>query len=70
MSIDPALTAIGVICVLMGILFVWMGDRELPKEGMFSARTPKFPGIKWLKWPMGLALIGAGLAITARAVGT
>ena len=64
---DPVLASVGAACILMGIAFVWVGDKELPLKGMFSAHTPKFSGMKWLKWPMGIALIGAGLKIISLA---
>lgn len=69
MIVDIPLFIIGTICVLMGFLFVWIGDRELPEERIFRVRLPRHPGVKWLKWPMGLALISVGVALVAQAMG-
>jgi len=60
-----AFKVIGSVMILMGILCIWIGDRELPKKGMLSSRIQMYPPgtVRWLKWPMGLALIGAGIAV-------
>jgi hypothetical protein len=60
--------SIGIILIIFGIVCILWGDKDLKvKEGIilktFSLpkRTTKY--LKWLKWPMGAALIYAGLSI-------
>ena len=58
-------TAIALILIVFGIVCIRWGDKELKvKEGMilrlFSWRRGS---AKWLKWPMGVALIYAGIRI-------
>lgn len=59
------ITAMGLVLIVFGIICILWGDKDIKvKEGMilriFSWRAGS---AKWMKWPMGLALVYAGLRI-------
>jgi hypothetical protein len=54
---------IGIICIIFGIVCILWGDKDLKvKEGIIL-KTFSWPKgrAKWLKWPMGAALIYIGI---------
>ena len=65
MDITTKSTAIGIISIIFGMVCIFWGDKVLKvKEGIIL-KTFSWRGgsAKWLKWPIGLALIYTGLRI-------
>ena len=60
---------IGIILIIFGIVCILWGDKDLKVKEAIILKTFSWPkgSAKWLKWPMGLALIYAGLSIIFRA---
>jgi threonine/homoserine/homoserine lactone efflux protein len=57
-------TAIGLISVVFGIVCILWGDKDIKvKEGMILRIFSWRGSAKWIKWPMGLVLIYAGIRI-------
>lgn len=65
------LLAIGFLLLLIGFLTLFFGDRHVGGQGGWLMRGVSWPAGKarWLKIPMGLALIVAGALVLIRALG-
>lgn len=57
--------AIGSALIVIGLLTLFAGDKELPMKGGIILRMFSWPGgrARWIKWPVGIVLIYAGVAI-------
>lgn len=56
---------LGVFLILIGVAVIWIGDKELPvKDGrlgkVFKIKSGR---MQWMKWPMGLSLMYAGVKL-------
>lgn len=65
MSKSLQLQVIGTALVLMGLAWLWVGDKEVPVKGGRVFRLFSAPRgyMRWLKWPLGLGLIYCGVEI-------
>jgi len=66
MSESDLLHVIGVLCIAMGLIWIWRGDRVLFVKGGLILRIFSPASASWaryMKWPMGAALITAGVVI-------
>ena len=66
MSESDLLHVIGALCIGMGLIWIWRGDRVLSVKGglilrIFSSKDAGWA--RYMKWPMGAALICAGVLI-------
>ncbi|MDE2150601.1 MAG: hypothetical protein KGJ55_12415, partial [Gammaproteobacteria bacterium] len=65
----PALTVIGILLILFGVVSILIGDRKLPIKGgtilRFFSTSPRIA--KWRKWVIGLGSIYAGAMFLHRA---
>jgi threonine/homoserine/homoserine lactone efflux protein len=58
-------TAIGILSIVFGIVCILWGDKDIKaKDGLIlKAFSWRKGSAKWLKWPMGIALIYTGVRI-------
>jgi hypothetical protein len=65
MNEQSMLKLIGGLLILVGLLWIWKGDKEIPVKGGKILRLLSYPQgqMRWIKWLMGGGLIYAGLAI-------
>jgi len=58
-------TMIGIILIVFGCVCILWGDKDLKVKGGVILKTFSWSKgrAKWLKWPMGAALIYVGLTI-------
>ena len=66
MTDSNLLQVIGALCVGIGFVWLWRGDRVLSVKRGVAIRilSPANPGwARYMKWPMGAALIVAGVLI-------
>ncbi len=57
---------IGILCIVMGLVWMWRGDRVLPVKGGIVLRIFSPADGRWaryMKWPMGAALVCVGVVI-------
>lgn len=56
---------VGSILIAFGLICIWVGDRKLPLKGGVVLKLVSHPEgqMRWLKWPMAIAAIWAGLAV-------
>ena len=59
---------VGIVLVLMGAIALLFGDRPVGQQGGWILRGVSWPAgkAKWLKIPMGIALIVAGVLVVVR----
>lgn len=59
------ITSIGIVLIVFGIACILWGDKDLKvKEGLIlKAFSWRKGSAKWMKWPMGAALIYTGIRV-------
>jgi len=59
------LHVIGLVLVAVGVICLWVGDKDVPVKGGRVLRLFSYPrgAMRWMKWPMGVALIYAGIEV-------
>jgi hypothetical protein len=56
---------LGPVLVVVGLIWVWIGDKRIPAKGGRVLRMFSYLDgyMRWMKWPMGLALVYVGVEI-------
>ena len=65
------LIVVGLVLLVFGLIALFFGDRQVGGQGGWILRGVSWPAGKarWLKIPMGLALIVASILVLAKAMG-
>lgn len=64
------LIVVGLVLLVFGLVAMFFGDRQVGGQGGWILRGVSWPAGKsrWLKIPMGVALIAAGVLVLVRAM--